>query len=66
MGIYRGEYLPGHPNFPSKSGGFCKEDQEAPVPLDAPKIEYSKEDEKLLEEFNRRFGALFNIYWVRS
>ncbi|KAF5328555.1 hypothetical protein D9758_018005 [Tetrapyrgos nigripes] len=55
MSSYRGEYLPGHPNFPSTSSAFCKEGQDGPVALDAPIIDYTKEDEKLLEDFNRRF-----------
>ncbi|KAK7471925.1 hypothetical protein VKT23_000027 [Stygiomarasmius scandens] len=55
MDIYRGEYLPSHPQFTSTSSAFCKENQAGPIPLDAPMINYSAEDEKILEEFNKQF-----------
>ncbi|KAG5649963.1 hypothetical protein H0H81_001310 [Sphagnurus paluster] len=52
MDCYRGELKIGHPVFPA--GSKAKTDESAkPVPIDAPDIEYSAEDNKAIDEFHR-------------
>ncbi|THU99672.1 alcohol oxidase [Dendrothele bispora CBS 962.96] len=55
MSSYRGEYLPGHPKFSPTSEAFCREYQAGSIALDSPKIKYSAEDDKALEEFNKLY-----------
>ncbi|KAI0742831.1 alcohol oxidase-like protein [Daedaleopsis nitida] len=53
MPSYRGEVVEGHPTFSSSSGALaCARD--GPVPVSAPDIEYSDEDERALEDYMRR------------
>lgn len=55
MPCYEGEYTPNHPVFPEGSEALCKQDVR-PVPADAPKLEYTAEDDKALEAYLRKFG----------
>lgn len=55
MGVYRGELAIGHPAFPAGSAAACRETA-GPVDIDAPDIEYSEEDEIVLEAFSRQAG----------
>lgn len=48
MACYRGEHAPGHPQFSEQAA--CKA-ASGPVPLEAPDIEYTEEDEKALTEY---------------
>lgn len=57
MSIYRGEFLPGNPTFPTGSAALCKE-ADGPAEISAPDISYTAEDEIALETFNRNFGKL--------
>ncbi|KZV99656.1 alcohol oxidase [Exidia glandulosa HHB12029] len=55
MPSYRGEYAPMHPDFSADSEAACKAGLGVgPVPLDAPEIVYTPEDEKVLEEWIRK------------
>ena len=57
MGIYRGEFSPGHPTFPDGGDAFCK-DHSTHIDIAAPDIAYSAEDEKALETFIRNRGKI--------
>ncbi|KAA1469916.1 alcohol oxidase-like protein [Dentipellis sp. KUC8613] len=53
MPQFEGEYAPMHPTFAAGSqAGHIKG---PPVPIDAPKIVYSKEDDKAIERYTREF-----------
>lgn len=53
MPSYRGEYVPRHPVFPKGSQAACNEDAK-PVPMDAPDLVYTDEDNKALDEHLRK------------
>lgn len=55
MACYEGEYTPNHPVFAATSEALCKENIK-PVPADAPKLKYTAEDDKALEDYIRKFG----------
>ncbi|KAG9316440.1 GMC oxidoreductase-domain-containing protein [Chiua virens] len=50
--LYRGELQPKHPIFPAGSAAECKEAHQ-PVPIDAPEIVYTAEDDKAIDDFHR-------------
>ena len=52
---YRGEVAALNPKFPAGSAAACKE-MDAPVPIDAPDIVYSKADEEAIVNFHRDTG----------
>ncbi|KAF8441404.1 hypothetical protein L210DRAFT_3760007 [Boletus edulis BED1] len=52
MPYYRGELQLQHPVFPAGSAAECKE-TDGPVPIDAPDIGYTKEDNKAIDDFHR-------------
>ncbi|KAI9570612.1 GMC oxidoreductase-domain-containing protein [Boletus coccyginus] len=52
MPAYRGEVAICHPTFPSGSPATCRE-TDGPVPMDAPDIAYSEEDDEAIVKFNR-------------
>ncbi|EKM51208.1 uncharacterized protein PHACADRAFT_213078 [Phanerochaete carnosa HHB-10118-sp] len=54
MPCYEGEYTPHHPLFPSGSATLCAQNV-APVSVDAPRLVYTKEDDKALEAHLRKF-----------
>ncbi|EGO26056.1 hypothetical protein SERLADRAFT_491425 [Serpula lacrymans var. lacrymans S7.9] len=54
--LYRGEYQPRQPVFPEGSAAACKE-VEGPVPIDAPDIVYTPEDDKAIEMFHRQMAG---------
>ena len=56
MACYRGEYAPGHPTFSDKSDARCTGDGASPIEIDAPDIQYDEEDEKVLEDYVRKYG----------
>ncbi|KAI3619410.1 alcohol oxidase-like protein [Moniliophthora roreri] len=57
MSVYKGDHLPGHPAFSPDSDAAVKDETKAsgPTPIDAPNIKYTKEDDKVIEEFNKVF-----------
>lgn len=55
---YRGELASQHPQFSAQSKALCGNDTQ-PVPIDAPDIEYTKEDDKEVEEWTRKVGTCF-------
>lgn len=56
MSFYQGECAgPDHPDFPLSSAAACGE-ANGPVPIDAPDIVYSEEDEVVLEAYHRKAG----------
>ncbi|KIJ11507.1 alcohol oxidase, partial [Paxillus involutus ATCC 200175] len=55
MPSYRGEVAFGHPQFAADSAAACKE-TDGPVPISAPDIVYSTEDDKAIEDFVRNVG----------
>ena len=55
MAVYRGEFVVGHPAFPKNSR--AKNDEVAiPVDATAPKIEYTAEDDKAIDDYHRQNG----------
>jgi len=54
--FYRGELPPVHPAFPLTSAAALTPGA-LPVPVSAPDIEYSAEDDVLIDEFHRNIGA---------
>lgn len=62
MACYEGEYTPAHPVFDESSPARCTGDVEAkgeqvtvkPVPVSAPRLAYSAEEEQTLDEYVRR------------
>ncbi|KAJ7273128.1 GMC oxidoreductase-domain-containing protein [Mycena rebaudengoi] len=52
MECYRGEFVPDHPNFPAGSDAACQE-ATGPVPVSAPDIVYTKEDDEAIDLFHR-------------
>ncbi len=55
---YEGEYTPSHPVFDEASEALCKQDVK-PVPVDAPRIKYTPDDDVALEDYLRKFGQFF-------
>jgi hypothetical protein len=54
------------PQFPEGSEAFGKTVDE-PVPVDAPKIKYTEEDDKAIDEFLRNAGnVLFSNKYLKS
>lgn len=49
MSSYRGEYAPDHPKFPASSAAAVSPDHDTPVPIDAPDIVYTKEDDEAID-----------------
>lgn len=66
MKMYRGDYLPGHPNFGPNSQALAKDETTGAniTPIDEKPIEYSKEDDKAIEDFNRRYGMSAFVPWI--
>jgi len=53
MAVYRGEFAVGHPAFPN-----VKNNEDAtPVDHTAPKIEYTSEDDKAIDDYHRKNGT---------
>lgn len=50
MGIYRGELPSGHPRFPRGSKAAVQPVADGPVAPDAPRIQYTPEDDKAIEK----------------
>lgn len=50
MGIYRGELPSGHPRFPAGSPAAVQPVADGPVAADAPRIQYTAEDDRAIEQ----------------
>ena len=57
MPHFRGEPAPLHPAFAPGGPASLVEHAEGPVPMDAPRITYSDEDERAIETYVRAMGA---------
>ena len=55
MPCYEGELMTNHPAFAADSPARCQEGIKA-VPVDAPRLPYSAEDDKALDAYLRKFG----------
>jgi len=55
MPMYRGEFVSEHPKFPEGSEAVAKL-ADGPVPINAPKIKYTKEDDKAIEEYVKQYS----------
>ena len=60
MPCYEGELMTNHPAFAADSPARCQEGIKA-VPVDAPRLPYSAEDDKALDAYLRKFGAYSTI-----
>ena len=60
MPIYRGEFVVGHPAFPKDSQ---VKNTEGATPKDhtAPKIVYTSEDDKAIDDFHRQNGTCYEV-----
>ncbi|KAF9450080.1 GMC oxidoreductase [Macrolepiota fuliginosa MF-IS2] len=54
MPVYRGELPTEHPQFPAGSKATAGP-VDGPVPIDAPKIKYTTEDDKAIDEYSKKF-----------
>ena len=59
MPCYRGEVAGVHPLFPADSPAAPRS-ASGPVPIDAPDIAYTAEDDKAIEEYIRMNGRVFS------
>ncbi|KAJ7455244.1 GMC oxidoreductase-domain-containing protein [Mycena galericulata] len=59
MELYRGEFPPEHPRFSVGSAAACGE-AKGPVPISAPDIVYSAEDDEAIDRYHR---AAVNTTW---
>lgn len=55
MQVYRGEFASGHPDFPEGSHAVPRAYVQ-PVEISSPDIKYSVEDDRAIDEFNRKSG----------
>ena len=62
---YEGEYTPNQPQFSPTSEVVCKQNVK-PVPVDAPRLKYTAEDDVALEAYIRKFGTLFVLASIGS
>ncbi|KAF4613895.1 hypothetical protein D9613_007490 [Agrocybe pediades] len=53
MKFFRGELTVGHPQFPEGSAAAVGRHSK-PVPLDAPYVQYTEEDDKAIDEYHRQ------------
>lgn len=60
MRFYRGELDVAHPPFPEESQAACKA-ADGPVPISAPKIQYTPADDKIIDAFHRA-TCMSNVY----
>lgn len=60
MPMYRGEFVPEHPKFPEGSEAVAKL-ADGPVPMNTPKIKYTKEDDKAIEEYVKQYSE--SLIW---
>lgn len=58
--MYRGEFVPEHPKFPEGSEAVAKL-ADGPVPMNTPKIKYTKEDDKAIEEYVKQYSE--SLIW---
>ncbi|KAK0201048.1 GMC oxidoreductase-domain-containing protein [Desarmillaria ectypa] len=56
MLVYRGAFAPAHPHFDADSPAGIALAEDGPVPLDTPKIVYSKKDDDAIDANIRNFG----------
>ena len=49
MSSYRGEYALDHPEFPAGSAAAVASPDNGPIPIDAPDIVYTKEDDEAID-----------------
>jgi len=54
---FRGELALGHPKYPEGSAAAIGRDT-SPVPIDAPNIQYTEEDNNAIDEYHRQTGQL--------
>ncbi|EIM80090.1 alcohol oxidase-like protein [Stereum hirsutum FP-91666 SS1] len=55
MPCYRGEFKPNHPEFAQGSDAYIKDVEMGPVPIDAPPIVYTKEDNEAIRTAIKKF-----------
>ena len=60
MPAYRGEFIVGHPTFP-KDSKVKNTEVATPVDATAPKIEYTSEDDKAIDEYHRQNGMWYEV-----
>lgn len=59
--MYRGEVQPLHPAFPPSSKVTVALPPQTPVPVDAPDFAYTDEEDRLIDEFVGKIGALKRV-----
>jgi len=58
MAVYRGEFIVGHPAF-RKDSQVKNNEVATPVNATAPKIEYTSEDDKAIDDYHLRNGTWY-------
>lgn len=53
MDAYRGCFVPGHPQFPKESEAATQLQDQGPVAVSAPDINYSQDDDDAIDEYHR-------------
>ena len=61
--FYRGELPAAHPSFAPTSAAALQVNA-TPVPPSAPDLEYTAEDDALIDEFHRRTGLLESSFFA--
>jgi alcohol oxidase len=61
MPFYRGELDSFHPSFPEGSA-VAPSKNASPVAIEAPKLQYSKEDDAAIDEYHRKTGEKITVY----
>ncbi|KAF7316772.1 GMC-OxRdtase-N domain-containing protein [Mycena chlorophos] len=60
MDSYRGEFAADHPQFPPSSAAICR-NADGPVPISAPDLKYTSEDDAAIDKFHRaRVGTAWH------
>ena len=65
MTCYRGEYSGQQPAFAKDSPAAVSKDP-VPVPVDAPEIQYSEEDNEAIRAFIRQTGSYLVLSWTQK
>ena len=60
MAAYRGEFIVGHPDFP-KDSQVKNTEVATPVDATAPKIVYTAEDDKAIDDYHRQNGTWHEV-----
>ena len=58
MSSYRGEYAPDHPKYPAGSAAAASQNHTTPVPVNAPDVVYTEDDNKAIDDLLKASGEI--------